>query len=133
MVYISILRTAMRILILSDDPHQRTLFQLVFEREGYETLTVTTVKEALSQLKGAEIDLFLMDLPLEGGGLAGWDFYKSLKTDPDLRNIPIVVYTARFPTDGSVPNPKEYGDEYLVKPLPIKELLTYIRKLSCSD
>ena len=83
-----------KILILDDDVEIRTLMVLILEREGYQLAYTDNSQESVKLLWNASFNLLIMD-----GALLDtdwWGFYSSIKTDPDLCNIAIIVLLPKF-------------------------------------
>ncbi|MEM7346496.1 MAG: response regulator [Chloroflexota bacterium] len=118
-------------MILSDDREMRLLFELIFEKEGYECILAETSTEALSHLQALDIDFGFFDLSLPNESESGWDFYLQLKGDPNLSKIPIIIYTAS--RNEKLPNPDDYGDALFTKPLQIKDMLARIEEVLKKD
>ena len=117
-----------KILILSNNLETSMLFNAVLERDGYESLIVTTTQDALSHLENLKIKVFILILPLQESEENGWDFYISLKTGRNFSDIPVIVYMAWFPR--SLPNPADYGDVLFTMPLDVTEIQDKVRELS---
>lgn len=113
-----------RILIVDDDPHAVEILTRILEREGYECLAATGGSEALATLRKAPVDIVLLDVMMPE--MDGLQVCTQLQADEELRQIPIVLLTARddYPT-------RERGmnlgvSEFLTKPVNKRELLARI-------
>lgn len=81
-----------RILSLDDDPKIVELIQLILTRAGYESLTTTNAQEAFALLRSQPIDLFTQDILRPG--IPGAEFLHQMKSDENLRQIPVVIISA---------------------------------------
>jgi CheY-like chemotaxis protein len=82
------------ILCINDEIGALTILRLILERSGcgYEVLTTTTSREALTILASQPIDLVIQDfMRLE---MDGFEFLKHMKSDESLRDIPVLAATA---------------------------------------
>jgi CheY-like chemotaxis protein len=104
-----------KVLILSEDSESLALYSLILERAGYDCVTVTTDQDALFYLQTSNIDVLFIIGP-HFLSINGWEFYDHLKADPNLCNIPVIVYTPK-PPHKSLPNSTDYGDALFVMPL----------------
>jgi two-component system phosphate regulon response regulator PhoB len=81
----------MRILVVDDSPHARTILQLFLSAEGFEVTTASGVEEALLCVQEHGPDLIITDYAMpERSGL---DLCRHLRTHGHTRHIPIVLHT----------------------------------------
>lgn len=121
--------TKKRILVIEDDETVRHMLRLILERAGYEVELSEdgqTVYDARTQWP----HLFLLDKQLLGND--GLDICRYIKSNPELRSIPVIVLSAT-PDIESIA--LEAGaDDFMAKPLNTMELLMKVsRCLGSSD
>jgi CheY-like chemotaxis protein len=80
---------AKKILIIDDDPIIVKYLKTLLEDNGYETCVATSSSEGLKVVRAEKPDLITLDLEMPGEW--GPRFYRKLRQDKDLRNIPILV------------------------------------------
>ena len=80
------------ILIVDDTPLFIRLAKDLFRREQVDILVATSGPEAVAKAKNNKIDMILMDLYMSGGD--GDEACRRLKSDPELRQIPVVMMTS---------------------------------------
>ncbi|TFH40749.1 MAG: response regulator [Chrysiogenales bacterium] len=79
-----------RILIVEDEKHQRELYSMEFEDEGYDVDQASNGKEAVDMVKANKYDLVIMDIRMpEMDGIEALG--KILSRD---KKIPVIIYTA---------------------------------------
>ena len=81
-----------KVLVIDDEPHVVTYIKTLLEDNGYETETAANGREGIESVKRSRPDLVCLDITMpEESGIR---FYRNLKEDPALSNIPVVVVTA---------------------------------------
>lgn len=85
------------ILVVDDEPELSRIVKVTLERlKGWTVLTSESVQAGLEQAKGQQPDVILLDLNLDGEGLA---LLQTLKTNPITQAIPVILFTAIDPSD----------------------------------
>ena len=116
-----------RILVVEDDVNTRKLMQAVLSQNGYEPVPAVDGVEALEILDKKHIDLILLDIMMPR--MDGYEFTEIIRDNPMLRDIPILMVTAR-----ETPADKRKGfligtDDYMVKPVDEDEMVLRIAAL----
>ncbi len=106
------------ILIIEDDTHIGNMMEEALVKEGYQVSRAYSGTEALYVLSGSQPDLILLDLMLPG--LSGE------KLLPQIRDIPVIVVSAKIDVNDKVELLLGGAADYLTKPFEIKELLARI-------
>ena len=114
-----------RILVVEDEEDIRELLQYNLQREGFEVSLVGTGEEALSAAANEKPGLILLDLMLPG--MNGLDVCRSLKADPELSDIPILIVSARGEETDVVTGLELGADDYLTKPFSPRVLVARAR------
>lgn len=81
-----------KILIIDDEPHVVTYLKTLLEDNGYETVTANDGAEGFEMAKSHRPDLVCLDITMPE--TTGIRFYRNLKEDESLKDIPVVVVTA---------------------------------------
>ena len=106
---------AQLILIVDDDPTQRRLIESVIKRQGFDTQTCSSGREALEFLQsgeGADVRLVMLDLVMpEVDGMAVLEELR-----PQRPTLPVIVLTARGGVDTVVNAMRAGADDFVVKP-----------------
>src|SRR5215467_9048370 len=103
------------ILIVDDNEDNRYTLQLMLESDGHERITCAAGgNEAIALIKKEKFSLVLLDLMMPD--LNGNEVLKATKSDPDQRDIPVLMISADTDAD-KVSQCIELGaDDYLPKP-----------------
>jgi signal transduction histidine kinase/HAMP domain-containing protein/CheY-like chemotaxis protein len=86
--------TRRKVLVLEDDEDsRRAVSELLGRAEDVEVTAVGSAEEAREALRGADIDLLVLDLQLADGN--GFGLLEELRDDPDLATLPVVIHTGK--------------------------------------
>jgi DNA-binding response OmpR family regulator len=113
-----------QVLLIEDDDRIRLSLTLGLEDEGYTVRGAATAEEGLREQRRAPADTVLIDLMLPG--LDGFECIRQLRSRDD---VPIVVVSARDDTHDIVAALGAGADDYVIKPVAVKELSARLRAL----
>jgi two-component system NtrC family response regulator len=116
--------TKATLLVVEDDPLQRSLIKDNLEREGYTVFETATGEEALRIMDDESIDIAIVDYKLNGE--TGVDVIQNmLKKNPLI--TPVIV-TAFANVETAVDAIKKGAYDYIVKPLDFEKLLLVMER-----
>ena len=117
-----------KIFVIEDDENIRNLVKIALEGYGYQVSSYETAEEALEELEKERPDLAVFDLMLPGmDGLAAIRLIR--EREDDLKNIPVIVLTAKDKEYDKVVGLDGGADDYMTKPFGVLELAARIRSL----
>lgn len=93
---------AAKILVVDDDTETRYLLAEILDTEGYVSLLATSSMEAFDILGRVRPAAILLDLLMPGTD--GFELLTRIKEDKSLRNLPVLVLTAKHLTDQDLQN-----------------------------
>ena len=112
------------ILIVDDEPDNRTLFRRMFEFHGFQVFEAADGYAALQITKYLRPALILLDLSMPH--LDGWETARRLRRDSRLANVPIIAVTANVWPKGAAEARLAGCDEVVTKPFEIDDLVTRV-------
>lgn len=113
------------VLVVDDDPVIVNLLHLNFEMEGYDVLTATGGEDGLLQAHRARPDVVVLDVMMLG--MDGIEVARRLRQDPDTKDIPIILLSAKAQTNDVVAG-LAVADDYVTKPFEHLDLLDRVRR-----
>jgi DNA-binding response OmpR family regulator len=115
-----------RILIIDDEEYIIKLLEIRLKEANYECLTCTTTQEGIKAAKTEKPDLIIMDIMLPN--ITGLEATKILKDDPETKNTPIIILSAKS-LEEDMASAKELGaDGFISKPILLSKLLHKIKQ-----
>ncbi|MBI4477799.1 MAG: response regulator [Acidobacteria bacterium] len=116
------------VLVVDDFQDSREMCVEYLSFLGYRVAEAGDGYEALHRARQLRPDVILMDLSLPG--IDGWEVTRRLKSDPEMRGIPIVAVTAHA-LPGDADRARRAGcDEFVTKPCFLDELLEKIEQVT---
>lgn len=113
------------IMVVEDDPAIAELLRYNLAREGFAVTLVADGDSALAAAAAAPPDLVVLDWMVPG--LSGIEVCRRLRRQPQSRNLPIIMLTARGEETDRVEGLESGADDYMVKPFSPGELVARIR------
>jgi len=102
------------LLIVDDNEINRDVLARHLGRQGYSTAVAENGRQALEMIRTQEFDLLLLDIMMPE--MNGYEVLRHLKTDPHLRDIPVIMISALDEMESIVRCIKLGAEDYLPKP-----------------
>jgi two-component system phosphate regulon response regulator PhoB len=120
---------AQRILIVDDEKDLASTLAYNLEREGFDTVTAHTGRAALDAAAdaGAAPDLVILDLMLPD--VSGFEVCRRLRQMERLKDVPVIMLTAKGEEIDRVVGFEVGADDYVVKPFSVRELLLRVKAI----
>lgn len=121
------LRAKPLVLVVEDDAAFATMLRYNLERQGFLVEEATDGQEALTRIAEAQPALVLLDwmLPV----MSGLEVCRQIRRHPDMRNLPVIMVTARAEDADAVRGLDTGADDYITKPFRVESLLARMRAL----
>jgi two-component system alkaline phosphatase synthesis response regulator PhoP len=113
-----------RILIIDDDLTILETVSNILENLGYKVEVASKAQEGLKKAYETKPDLIILDVMLPG--MDGWETCQRFR---EMSNVPIMMLTALGTEDNVVKGLELGADDYLVKPVTMKELGARVKAL----
>jgi len=113
-----------RILIVDDDPGQRSLLNTFLRSQGFETVTADSGQQALETLRTGKFDMMISDVRMPG--LSGLETLRLARKEH--ATLPVLLVTAFTDVRDAVAAMRDGAVNYLAKPIDLDELLASIRQ-----
>jgi PAS domain S-box-containing protein len=116
-----------RVLVIDDDPTARDLMERFLTREGFQPVTAEGGEEGLKLARKSRPDVITLDVMMPK--MDGWAVLQELKSDPELRGIPVIMVTI---VDDKNLAYTLGADDYMTKPIDREQLASVLQKYRCA-
>ena len=116
-----------RILIADDLPDLLQALKETLEREGFVVTAVPDGLAALESIRADPPDIAVLDFKMPR--MDGFSVCRALREDPLLENLPVVILSASSSRESKVEGLNLGADDFITKPVDIRELLARIRMI----
>jgi DNA-binding response OmpR family regulator len=116
-----------RALVVEDDPDIVELVSHYLTADGWSVEACHDGRRALERLRATPCQLLILDLQLPG--MDGLALCREVRRDERLRDMPVVMLTARSEEADRVVGLELGADDYVVKPFSPKELVARIHSM----
>lgn len=116
-----------QVLIIEDDASVCELLFSCLTKEGYRVSVSQSGEAALSQIEEDAPDIVILDLNLPG--MSGLDVCRTMRQDPWLSKIPVLMLTGKAEEDDIVTGLEVGADDYMTKPFSPRLLTARVKTL----
>jgi DNA-binding response OmpR family regulator len=121
---------ATRVLIVEDDRHIIESLTFVLEREGFAVAAELDGEAALRRLRADPPDLVILDVMLPK--LNGFEVLKQLRADAALREMPVIVLTAKGQQQDRRMAEGIGVDGFMTKPFSNRDIVDAVRRVAAA-
>jgi two-component system phosphate regulon response regulator PhoB len=115
----------MSILVVEDETALAEVLRYNLESEGFQVAIARDGRAAMEQIEDAPPDLVILDWMLPE--MSGLDLCRTMRRRPELRDVPVIMLTAKGEEYDRVRGLDAGADDYVVKPFSPKELIARVR------
>ncbi len=120
--------TPKKIICVEDEPEMIDLVKLILSRYGFEVIGADGGRAGLDAIREHKPDLVLLDLMMPD--MDGWEVYQQMKADDEMKDIPVVVVTAKAQSIDKVLGLHiAKVDDYITKPFGPEDLRASIERI----
>ena len=116
-----------KIMVIDDDEDFTNLYKTTLRMSGFDATAVNQSTAAIEMAYLVKPDIFVIDLMMPD--IDGFQLCRMIRTDPVLKNIPIIIVTALTDNDSRMIAIGAGANDYLTKPFQIDVLKTRINAL----
>lgn len=120
-----------KVLLVDDEVDYLTLLKLKLLNEGFDVLTTNNGKDALLLLEREAPDLVVSDVVMPG--LDGLELFRTMRGTESITDVPLIFLSGRSDTRMKVEALHLGAEDFLVKPVDLRELAARIRNVIRRD
>ncbi|MCW2245491.1 DNA-binding response OmpR family regulator [Azospirillum fermentarium] len=114
------------ILVADDEPSIVLSLQVLLQKAGYAVRIARNGEEALASVADAAPDLILLDAMMPKRD--GFDVCQTLRADPALKSLPIIMLTAKSRDVERQKGMALGATDYITKPFSTRDLVALVRR-----
>lgn len=118
---------AARVLIVEDDEELNDILEYNLSRTGYQVEQAWDGVEAMEKAQKTPPDVILLDLMLPRAD--GWEVCRFLSNSPELKEVPIVIFTARSAREDFDQARQFNLAGYFTKPYATGDVIRHLQKV----
>jgi len=116
-----------RILIVDDEPNIVGSLDFVLKKEGYDVSIAEDGDQALTMIRGSKPNLLILDVMMPKKN--GYDVCREVKSDPALRDIYVLISTAKGQEADLEQGLAQGADEFITKPFSPMMIAARVKEL----
>ena len=117
-----------RVVVIEDDPEMIELVKLILAKDGFKVSGAGNGRDGLETIQEVGPQVVLLDLMMPD--MDGWEVYQSMKANEQMKNIPVIIITAKAQSIDKVLGLHiAKVDDYITKPFSPTELINSVRKV----
>jgi DNA-binding response OmpR family regulator len=114
-----------KVLVVDDDTILTDMFRDLLTASGYEVFVANSGPEGIEAARQNKPDAIVLDLTMPG--IDGWQVCRAIRA---VSQVPILVLSAVVDSEGVMRALEEGADDYLIKPVPIAVLVSYLKRMT---
>ena len=115
------------VLVIEDEPDIRKTIDYNLSKESFKVIQAASIEEGEKALASNKIDVIILDLMLPDG--SGLTLCRDIKSEPETKNIPVIILTAKTEEVDRVVGFELGADDYVTKPFSVRELILRVKAI----
>ena len=115
----------LKVLIVEDENSLLELLKFNFTKDGFKVDTAMDGETALEKILHKGPDLLVLDWMLPK--LSGIELCRRIRKNKEIKNLPIIMLTARGEEDDRLRGLETGADDYITKPFSVNELMARVK------
>ena len=113
------------IMIVEDEEALALMLLYNLEKEGYKVAVESRGSKAIAEIEKNNPSVILLDWMLPE--MSGVEICKLIRSKPDIKNIPVIMLTAKGEEEDKVKGLSAGADDYVTKPFSVPELMARVK------
>lgn len=114
-----------KIMVVEDEQALALLLKYNLEKEGYEVIIESNGAKVIAEVEEHCPSLILLDWMLPK--MSGVEICKQIRANPDIKNIPVIMLTAKGQEEDKIKGLTAGADDYVTKPFSVPELMARVK------
>ena len=113
------------VMVIEDEEALGLMLKYNLEKEGYEVIVEPRGAKALGEVEKYAPSVIILDWMLPE--ISGVEICKLIRSKPDIKNIPIIMLTAKGAEEDKIKGLSAGADDYVTKPFSVPELMARVK------
>lgn len=113
------------VMIIEDEEALALMLRYNLEKEGYNVVVEARGNKAIAEIEKNMPSVILLDWMLPE--LSGVEICRLVRSKPDIKNIPIIMLTAKGEEEDKIKGLSSGADDYVTKPFSVPELMARVK------
>lgn len=113
------------VMVIEDEEAIAMMLTYNLEKEGYKVEVVSNGMNAVKEVERLKPSVILLDWMLPE--ISGVEICRIIRSKPEIKNIPIIMLTAKSQEEDKIKGLSSGADDYVTKPFSIPELMARVK------
>lgn len=113
------------VMVVEDEEAIGLMLKYNLEKEGYEVFVESRGSKVVAEVEEKQPSVILLDWMLPE--MSGVEICKLIRSKPDIKNIPIIMLTAKGEEEDKIKGLSAGADDYVTKPFSLPELMARVK------
>lgn len=113
------------VMVIEDEDAIAMMLTYNLEKEGYKVEVVSNGMHAVKEIERLKPSVILLDWMLPE--ISGVEICRIIRSKPEIKNIPVIMLTAKSQEDDIVKGLSSGADDYVTKPFSVPELMARVK------